>query len=100
MNRIALFATLSVSLAMPALGQSIDGHQMANAVPSQLATELQETEDFSLADSSSGVHLLRPHGGRFEKTIRLIKLEMARPHWGWEDDCGHSDLDGDIAPGS
>lgn len=40
-------------------------------------------------DVAQRVAELRTYGDRFEKTIRLIEAEAAKPGWGWEDGCSH-----------
>ena len=70
--KTALFATLLVLAAAPAFAQ--------DAAPATLSPEVAQR-----------VAELRQYGDRFEKAIRLIEAEAAKPTWGW-DDCSHEGI--------
>ncbi len=74
---LGTFSTLSASWAdeTPASASDANG----NGLLSQSARTGNPETELRLAD-------LRAYGHRFEKAIRLIEQEAAKPDWSWGDD--------------
>lgn len=71
--KTALLSTLVVLLAAPSFAEG-------TGTTATLSPEVAQR----VAD-------LRKYGDRFEKAIRLIEAEAAKPTWGWVD-CAHEGI--------
>jgi hypothetical protein len=87
MRKIMLGIALAVAFAVPAQAQSLTAESADNVDATMSEKLLGNAPPPRLPD----VSYLREYGERFEKAIRLIEAEAAKPGWGWDDDCGHWD---------
>jgi type IV secretory pathway TrbF-like protein len=90
MSRLMLIAVLSIGCIVTAHTQNSNA-EGSNFIADKEAIGVTQGAGLGRdsSDPISGIDSLRTHSGRFEKAIRLIETEAAKPNWGWDDGCDH-----------